>query len=416
MLLELFEGIDNPQMITMNIGLSLSSKRDTRITLFNYIEYMKYSDYSYSDLYNWIVETALRRKIQLNLLNCFVFIQEIPNLKDFKFINSILFTWNMNSNQESMISIWSEFWDAKRFDYYEVILLWDGMKLDDFMKIFLAVSNTKIKLKIHANKDKDDYWQFLEEISLNQLNSTSIKLWDKDEYILWSSLRHKSEINLRQWYYHASSQQNKAIKISNWCIKYSNSFVHIWTTKQSINLDKIKSIYFDLLPVTLTDHEISNWSDRILFEKNKIYLDIGLDKNANYKQLEDGQIYFLNQSVKVTNNFNPQLKYFKKDYLINLEITNMALEKNDVASLINKMTNFGNIKTLSLLINEPSSAIDILYWCKQANSIKSITLEVIKSFTLIENYNLRLYTNQLKFQGKRVYVYEPNKVLKRFLL
>ena len=188
MLLELFENIDSPQMIEMTVGLSLSDKRNTWLTLYNYTQYMKYSDFSYFDLYNSIVETAMRRKIPLTILKCFVFIQEIPNLKDTKFIHTIMFPWNMNSDSESMIRIWSEFCDSKKFDYKVVILIWDDMKFDEFMKIFLAVSNTKAKLIIHSNVNNAAYYsQLFEKISLNKLSSIIIKLWEEDEYILWAS-------------------------------------------------------------------------------------------------------------------------------------------------------------------------------------------------------------------------------------
>ena len=52
------------------------------------------------------------------------------------------------------------------------------------------------------------------------------------------------------------------------------------------------------------------------------------------------------------NNLNLKVKYFKKHNLINLEITNIKLERNDVTNLINKIPCIGNIKTLSLEVNE----------------------------------------------------------------
>ena len=415
MLLELFDSIDSPQMIKMIVGLSLSDKRNTLLTLLNYTEYMKYTDFSYFDLYNLIVETAMRRKIPLNILKCFVFIQEIPDLKDTKFIHTIMFPWNMNNDPKKMIFIWSEFCDSMQFDYNEIILIWDDMRFDEFMKIFLAVSKTKVMLRIHSNKKNVAYYyQLLENIPLNKLSSISIKLWEIDEYILWATYKKINEIKLRKWFYKAFSQQNKAIKLSNWFITYRDGLTRNWKAKQSINLGKVKSIGFDCVPVVLADQDLKKRSDKIFFDQNRIQFDIGLIKNASYRKEYNSLLYFLDKSIRVTNNFHLQVKYFKKDYFYNLEITNMALEKDDVSNLINILTNFENIKILSLLLNEPSSAIDILSLCKKSNSIKSITLEVIKNFSLITDYSLKLLTNELKCQGKRVSVYKSIKVLKWF--
>ena len=219
---------------------------------------------------------------------------------------------------------------------------------------------------------------------------------------------------MRKWYCQTFSQQNKAIKLSNWAITYINGITHNWKAKQSINLAKIKSIWFDCVSVVLTDKEFKNWSDKIFFDQNSIQFDIGLIKNASFRREYNEFMYFLDQSIKVTNNFYSQVKYFKKYNLFNFEITNMALEKIDVSNLINILANFENIKILSLLINEPSSAIDILGLCKKTQSIKSITLEVVKSFSLMTDYSLKLLTNELKCQGKRVSVYKSTKVLKLF--
>ena len=177
MLFKLFENFDNPQMIKMIMGLSLWEKRDTNLTLLNYINYIKYTDFSYLELYNKIVETAIRRQIQLDYIKWFLFIQEIPKLKEIKFIHSILFPWNKKNDAESMISLWKEFLESSQFEYREVVLIWDDMELIEFIKIYMALSETKINLKIQINKDNLDFYKFFDQISLNQQKVT-IKIWE----------------------------------------------------------------------------------------------------------------------------------------------------------------------------------------------------------------------------------------------
>ena len=122
-LLELFENVDNPQMIKINMGLSLWEKRDSNLTLLNYINYIKYINFSYLELYNKIVETSIRRQIKCEFIKWFLFIQEISKLNEIKFIHSILFPWNKNYDAESMINLWKEFLDSSQFEYREVVLI-----------------------------------------------------------------------------------------------------------------------------------------------------------------------------------------------------------------------------------------------------------------------------------------------------
>ena len=169
MLHELFENIENSQMIQTYIGVSLSDKRDTWLTLSNYTEYMKYTNLIFLELYNKIIETAIRKQICLDKLRCFVFVNEIPDLKEIKYIRSILFSWNENSDPESMISIWTEFWESKKFDFFEVVFIWDDMEIDQFLKLIIVVSKSKINFRIHANKENFELCNLLEEISQSQL-------------------------------------------------------------------------------------------------------------------------------------------------------------------------------------------------------------------------------------------------------
>ena len=156
---ELIEKLDNPQMMNMPMGLNISEKRDTYLTLSNYTEYMKYTSFSFLEQYNKIIEKAISRQIKLDLFHCFVFIQEIPALNETKFIKSILFPWNKNFDAESMISIWNDFWETKKFDFKEVFLIWDDMGLDEFMKVFLTVSKTTTNPKIHTSKNNDKFYE-----------------------------------------------------------------------------------------------------------------------------------------------------------------------------------------------------------------------------------------------------------------
>ena len=412
MVQELFENVDNPQMMNISMGVNISEERDTNLTLSNYTKYMEYTSFSHLELYNKIIETAINRQINLEMLFCFVFIQEIPGLNETKFIRSIVFPWNKNFDSESMICIWNDFWETIKFDYKEVILIWDGMEIDEFMKVFLAVSETKANLKIHTSKNNGEFTKLFYWIWLDWLSQFEIKLWDNDELILWDLIRQSNKVNLRTWYYKSSLSPQNIFEFSNLCIKYQDGFKKSAANKFSIQFDKVQSLSFKCLPVALTNYELKKSSNRIYFVKNSLQIDMSTIKNVNFNVInKSSQIYILNQCITVKNKLNLQVKYFKNNNLIDLEITNIALEKDDVTSLINKIPCIGNIKTLSLQINELSSAIDILSWCRETSSITSITLVVFNGFKLVQNNKLSKIVKELKREGIRVCIYKPNNTL-----
>ena len=226
MLLELFENVENPQMLKMNVSINLTNRRDTFLNLWNSVNYIEYNKLYDLELYNKIIETAIRRQIHLQMMICFAFIHEIPSLKNIKFIRSIVFLWNKSSNSTLMISIWIEFWTNNKLRFENVFLIWDDMEIDKFMNIFLAVSDTKCKLIIHVNKENNDFYKLFDRITLNQLSLISIKLWDKQQFILWES-NNLNEIHLKKWYYQSPLHPKKYLnfQIDTYNFKISNTKV-----------------------------------------------------------------------------------------------------------------------------------------------------------------------------------------------
>ena len=253
---------------------------------------------------------------------------------------------------------------------------------------------------------------YFNKISLNQQRSISIKLWDNDEFILWNLIRKSNKFNLRTQYYKSSWSSQNIFKFSNWFMKYQDGFQRSAANKLSIEFEKVQLFSFDCLPVALTNHELKKSRNRIYFDQSSLQIDMSTIKNASFNVINNNdQIHILDQCITVKNKLNPKVKYFKNDNLIDLEITNMALEKDDVSNLINKIPQFGNIKTLSLLIDEPSPAINILNWCMKASSITSISLEVRKGFNLAQSNKINKIVKELKSQGIRVCIYKPKKAL-----
>ena len=414
MLVKLFENFDNPQMIKMDLGLSLWEKRDTNLTLLNYSDYIEYNEFSYLELYNKIIEIAIRRQIHLDFILWFLFIQEIPKLKEVKFIHSILFPWNKDYEAESMICLWEEFLDSSQLYYKEVILIWDDMELTEFIKIYTALSDTKINLIIHTSKENFEFNKFFDQISLNQRNLVTFKIWKKNKFILWESTSDNNEINLRDWYYQTPLHSMNTFRITNWCIYYQHSIEYSWVTKLLIKSKRIKSIRFSYYPVVL---EVLKWIDlnaKIHFNEDFILFDMKLLEKACFRMISNNEINFINQKVKMSKEYLVEVKYFQWENLTNLEITNIPLSIEDTENLIKSIIAFGNIKVLSLYIEDPSWIIIILDWWNLICRIISISLNVARSINLSQKYEIELEIDKLKRQDVRVYIVAPNLTLKNY--
>ena len=415
MLLELFENVENPQMLKMHMGISLSEERNTNLTLSNYAKFMKYTDFDYLKLYNKIIETAIRRQIHFEMMICFVFIHEIPSLKNIKFIRAIVFPWSKNSNPLSMINIWKEFWDTKTIQFEEVVLIWDNMRTDQFIQIVNTISESRIKFRIHANIEKVEVYKLFDQYSLNKNSDISMSLWDREEYIFWEDLRQTNRICLRKWFYQSSLLLKVKNKISSLYIKYQDDLSYNGATQLSISWDKILSIRFDYYSDAQSDQEFENWIHQINFDQKRIQFNKWIVEAANFKFNWNDHLKKENDKcLEIENNFKIRIKNYPRDHFINVEITNKELNKDDVQNLIHNVFNIVSIRNLFLIISDPSCVIDILTWWKQATSIKSVTLKITKSFELVQNHKIKILTNQLKWQGKKVSIHKTVKLLIKY--
>ena len=253
---------------------------------------------------------------------------------------------------------------------------------------------------------------FFNMISLNHLKSFLIEISNRKIRSLWDEDEQSNEIKLRKWYYQQRIKHKDTFEISNWCIQYKDNLSYDLGTRNKLNLSQIKSLSFDCWPVTLSSQKINQGNDHIYLNQKNIQFDIGLIKSAKYRTNSKNKIYFIDQEVKTKNEYQAEVRYFKRKNFINLKITDKALSENDVENLILKMSDFGQIRSLSLLVEQPSSAIQILDWCEDVPSIMLIRLEVIESFNFSQYWELNLAVSQLKQQGKVISIYEMNKVLK----
>ena len=173
-IIELFEKFKSPEMIDISFGFARNKYIDTWITLSDYRESMKHPEFTYIDLYNKIVDIAIERKIKLEWIVAFALVHEILELKDVKYIKSILFPWNNENEADEMIKIWREFTESKKFEYSNVTLIWDGMDVKSFIKIYNILTSQNVNIRIISRKSIANLVKFMSEIVCNQKRESYI--------------------------------------------------------------------------------------------------------------------------------------------------------------------------------------------------------------------------------------------------
>ena len=153
------------------------------------------------------------------------------------------------------------------------------------------------------------------------------------------------------------------------------------------------------------------WIDlnaKINFTKKFILFEMKQLKRACFRMINNNEIIFINQQVKMSKEYIAKVKYLRRENLTNLEITHIPLSNEDTDNLIKSIIIFGNIKILSLFIEKPSWIIIILNWWKLVNQIISISLRVTGIINWSQKYEIELEINKLKCQDVRVNIVAPN--------
>ena len=78
------------------------------------------------------------------------------------------------------------------------------------------------------------------------------------------------------------------------------------------------------------------------------------------------------------------------------------MSKLEVENLLKVIKNLGYIYSISLLIEEPSSAITVLNYCTDLILLKSITIVIKKTWSFLENVLIGKIVKELKKHGIKV--------------
>ena len=415
-LIELYENIENPKMLSMPLGLSLRTCLDTCMTLQNYQEYIKDTDLDNLDLYNKVVEIAIKRGIDLKDINSFVYLNDLSRLKDVQYIKFIVIIWNQESDVGLIIKNWNDFYESKEINFGTVWLIWDGMPIKDFIKIFSILCNKRFETRVITKWDWKKLALFLDEIKSLQANNSDFKMGDDNEFVIWNIIRETSTTKLKKWYYKSDAKIDYAFEITDAVIKYSNESITKDSRKFIIKNDNVEYLFIHFKPININDEIFINFCNSISFNDNMIqfsssfikYSELRVNPDDNWINLLDGKIQIKSSAIF-------RVSYWQNESGIHIGVQNVSLKTKDIDSIIRNIKSIGYVAKVSLTIEDPSAALTFLNCCKELPFLNSIVLQIKKKPCILESFEIGDITNELRNKKKRVKIYGITLLNKQFL-
>ena len=388
-LIELYENIENPKMLSMWLGLSLRTCLDTCMTLQNYQEYIKETDLDNLDLYNKVVDIAIKRGIDLKDIYSFVYLNDLPRLKDAQYIKFIVIIWNQESDVGLIIKNWTDFYESKEVDFGTVWLIWDGMWIKNFIKIFSTLCNKRFETGVITIKDWKQLALFLDEIKSLQVNNSYFKMGDDNEFVIWKLIREASTTNLKKWYYQSIKWRDYAVEITKAIIKHSNENITNISHNFVIRQDQIQYFWLNFMPIYIDDNVSIKLSNAISFNENIIEFYPSIIKNSVLRiNVTEKWAYILYWKIPFTSDVILKAKYLNKESGIQLKVDNISLNEEDIESIQKLLMNLNNVTAVSFIIDKPSSAFTFLNFCIELPFLISIHLKIKRKPNIIEFFEV----------------------------
>ena len=130
---------------------------------------------------------------------------------------------------------------------------------------------------------------------------------------------------------------------------------------------------------------------------------------------KEKRICIFNNKLPISLDFKAWFNYFQKEERTILKIENKDLSKIEVENLIKDINWHSGICSISLLVDNSSSALVFLNHWSKISQLKSITLYISKKSSIHHNYEVRETVIKLLKQGKRVKISYPKRTVISYL-
>ena len=318
-MLDIIRNIENPHMFQAEIALSLSPERNTDVRLKNFEKYLNSNEFNFLSLYRNFIDKGIDWKLNIqNTVYSFASIEELPLLKDIKYISHIIFPWTQSRSVDNFIKIWKDVMDSKILKFNELILIWIDMESNEVSKLLSCFTQKEVTIFTNL-KEKFNINELSELANSNDQIKIKININISNPYLIWSNKwRYESNIiSLKKGSKLCNNiPSTNSVILQNWSFVYNNEnfirdFDQLWLKKS-----EIEKIRFDIknnsqpIPtnqqnVLFVDEEKIGFSKNLINEKTN-YLRLGI-KDSKLIENEKLDLILKSNWVKVTSKYSNKL-------------------------------------------------------------------------------------------------------------
>ena len=275
----------------------------------------KINELSYLNHYKNIINKSTELKMNLqNTVYTFAFIEELPYLKDIKYISHIIFPWTKSRSVDNFIKIWKDVMESKNLDFNELILIWIDIESKEISKLLSCFTQKKVTIFTEQIQNFN-FWELSEIDNSNDQIKININISQHNPYLIWSSyLKDESSlISLKNGLKLCNNIPNtNSVILKNWSFFYNNEnfirdFDQLWLVKSDIekitfeiknNSQPISTYPRNILFI---DEEKIGFSKNLINEKTN-YLRLGI-KDSKLIDNEKLDLILKSNWVKVTSKY-----------------------------------------------------------------------------------------------------------------
>ena len=215
---------------------------------------------------------------------------------------------------------------------------------------------------------------------------------------------------LKKWLYLNSIESQFGLEISNCSFQYSEK-----TTISEIDRIKLKNenifrFEFSFKAISKSVSRQIKCKNILNFENESINFKEKLMESGEFVQyVNDKTTYLQNWKILSTANYKVLCEYSQIYWHTYMKISNSFINKLDAENLISVIKNLCSIKTISLSIDQASTAIYFLSnYCKTSFNLQSVFIKLCQKPTISEYFDIDEIIDDLKNLGKRVKIKYPS--------
>ena len=215
---------------------------------------------------------------------------------------------------------------------------------------------------------------------------------------------------LKKWLYLNSIESQCDLEISNCTFHYSEKATISEIDRIKLKNENIFRFKFSFKAISKSVSRQIKSKNILNFENESInFREKCITKGEFVQYVNDKTTYLQNWKILSTVNYKVLCKYSQINWHTYMKISNSFINKLDAENLISVIKNLCSIKTISLSIDQASTAIYFLSnYCKTSFSLQSVFIKLCQKPTISEYLDIDEIIDDLNDLGKRVKIKYPS--------